>query len=338
MAVKKTQVHGFKRIQADLKGNVGGVMLFYGREDYLIRWSVGQIKEKYINPAVEMFDFVKLDGSEVSAGIIIEACETMPMMSEKRVVLVEDFDIVRDDGGELAEYFEEFPESTVLILICEAPDKRLKLFKAVKKYGSEYEFGLLDNSLLKSFIIKRLRNSGKKFKPDVPDLISELSGYYNKDSDYTIDSLINDIAKIVSHSGDVITAQDIENTVASNEERDVFAFADAVASGRKNDALRLLDTLLSYGENTFKILGLICSQFETMLLINEMREDGFTQAQMHARLGIHEYRIKKTAPMAARYSSGKLRSILMKAYAVDREIKTGVLEQEMALELFVARV
>ena len=114
-----------------------------------------KIKDKYINPAVEMFDFVKFDGSEVSAGIVIEACETMPMMSEKRVVLVEDFDMAREDAGELAEYFAEFPESTVLILVCKVPDKRLKLFKAVKKYGSEYEFGILDNSLLKSFIIKR---------------------------------------------------------------------------------------------------------------------------------------------------------------------------------------
>ena len=75
-----------------------------------------------------------------------------------------------------------------------------------------------------------------------------------------------------------------------------------------------------------------------MLLINEMRADCFTQAQMHARLGIHEYRIKKTAPMAARYSSGKLRDILMKAYTVDREIKTGLIEPELALELFVSRV
>ncbi|MCI8284672.1 MAG: DNA polymerase III subunit delta [Firmicutes bacterium] len=338
MAVKKTQVHGFKRIQSDLKQDVNGVMLFYGREDYLIRWSVDQIKDKYINPAVEMFDFVKFDGSEVSAGIVIEACETMPMMSEKRVVLVEDFDMAREDAGELAEYFAEFPESTVLILVCKVPDKRLKLFKAVKKYGSEYEFGILDNSLLKSFIIKRLRNEGKKFESDVPDILSELSGYYDKDSDYTIDNLINDIAKIVSHSGDVITVQDVESTVASNEERDAFAFASAVAEGKKNDALRLLGVLLSYGENTFKILGLICSQFETMLLINEMRADGFTQAQMHARLGIHEYRIKKTAPMAARYSSGKLRDILMKAYTVDREIKTGLIEPELALELFVSRV
>ena len=100
----------------------------------------------------------------------------------------------------------------------------------------------------------------------------------------------------------------------------------------------LLNVLLTYGENVFKLLGLICSQFETMLLIKEMRDAGHSTAQMHQHLGIHEYRIKKTMPQASQYSVERLRAILMKAYEVDRNIKSGLMDAETALELLVAGV
>ncbi len=339
MAYKKKAPaeHAFRRIQADLKNDsLKNIMIFYGPEDYLIRWSADNVKERYINPAVEMFDFMKLDGTVCTAADIRTACETMPMMSEKRVVVVDDFDTGTENADELNEYFSDFPDTTELILISRAPDKRRKLFKTIQKYGADYEFDRLDMPQLKAFITKHLRSSGKEFDIDVPGMMAEVSGYYDKDSDYTIDNLINDISKVVAHSGDRITAQDVEETIAGNEARDVFAFSEALAAGRKGEALALLATLLSYGESEFKLLGLICSQFETVLLVNEMRADGLATSAMHERTGIHEFRIKKSLPLAQRYTASRLRHILMKAYEVDRNIKSGLTEPRIALELFVA--
>lgn len=339
MAAKQTEAHSFKRIQDDLKNNtLPDILMFYGREKYLVRWSVDQIKVRYVDPSLEMFNFIKFEDTSATAGAIIDACETMPVMSEKRVVLVENADLSTEDGEELAAYFSNFPETTVLIFVSEAVDKRKKFFKALQKHGGVYEFGPLEMPQLRSFVTKRLRASGKKFDPDVAGIIVETSGYYDTDSDYTLDNLINDIEKVVSHSGEYISSEDVDSTVAGNVERDVFAFSNALASGRRGEALGLLNVLLTYGENVFKLLGLICSQFETMLLIKEMRDAGHSTAQMHQHLGIHEYRIKKTMPQASQYSVERLRAILMKAYEVDRNIKSGLMDAETALELLVAGV
>ena len=336
---KSPTVHAFKRIQEDLKsGNLKNLLMFYGRENYLIRWSMEQVKSRYINPAVEMFDYTVLDGAECGAGDIKSACETMPMMSEKRVVLLENFDFGGDYAEELQDYLENLPDTTVLLIICSSPDKRRKLFKTVQKKGAEYEFDRLDRPLLKSFIIKRLRDGGGGFDPDVPDMIADVSGYYDTNSTYTIENLINDISKVISHSREHISCQDVEETVSGNEARDVFAFSDALASGKKGKALSLLSDLLAGGQSHFGLLGLICSQFEVMLLVSEMRGRGMTPAAMHDATGLHEYRLKKTLPLASKYSTGRLRHILMKAYEVDRNIKTGLTEPRTALELFVAGV
>lgn len=336
---KAPPVHAFKRIQKDLKEDqMKNILLFYGREDYLIRWSADRVKERFINPAAEVFDYMRLDGAECTAGDIRDACETMPMMSERRMVVVQGFRSDSEGAEELEAYFQNFPDSTVLVLMAGEVDRRRKLYKTIQKQGAEYEFDHLDSGMLNSFIIKNLRNSGRSFDPDVPGMIAEASGYYDKDSSYTLDNLVNDLSKIVSHSGDRITVQDVEETIAGNEARDVFAFADALAAGRKGEALQLLSVLLSYGENEFKLLGLICSQFEVLLLVREMQEEGLSTAAMHSQTGIHEFRIKKSLPLARQYTVSRLRHILMKAYEVDRNVKSGSLEARAALELFVAMV
>ncbi len=354
---KSPAEHAFRRMQADLKNNtLKNIMIFYGPEDYLIRWSVSKVKERYIQPAVEMFDFMRLDGTVCTADDIRTACETMPMMSEKRVVVVDDFnaggqvrnpeDEASDEdeeetagkNDELIEYFSDFPGNTVLIMISRTPDRRRKLFKSIQKYGADYDFDRLDVQQLKAFITKHLRSCGKEFDIDVPELMTEMSGYYDKNSEYTIDNLMNDISKVIAHSGEHITVQDVEETIAGNEERDVFAFTDALAAGRKSEAMSLLSTLLSYGEQEFKLLGLICAQFEVVLLVSEMYADGMTTSLMHEQTGIHEYRIKKSLPLARRYTVSRLRNILMRAYEVERNIKSGLMEPRTALELFVAMV
>ena len=336
---KKTEPHSYKKIQAEIKADtLKNILLFYGRENYLIRWACGQIKKRYVVPAAEMFDFIKIDGISADVGMIADACETLPMMSEKKVVLVEDFDESSGRGDELAEYLKNFPDTTVLILVCGAPDKRKRLYKAAVKYGSAYDYDKLDTPLLRSFISKRFRSAKKEFDPDLTSLFIELSGYYDRDSDYTLDNLVNDIEKTVAHSGSRITEADIENTIAGNVQRDIFAFTDALASGQKGEALRILSSLLEYGENVFKLLGLICSQYETILAVNEMRSDGMNLAQMRQVLGIHEFRIKKAFGPASKYDAAGLKRTLMKAYEADRNIKTGLTEPETALELFVAGV
>lgn len=338
-ASKKKEPHSYKRIQAELKEDrLKNILLLFGREKYLIRWACEQIRKRYVMSAAELFDFVKIDGSSEDTGRISEACETLPMLSEKRVVLVSDFDESSGRGDEVAEYLKDFPENTVLILVCDSLDKRKKLYKAAAKYGSVYDFDRLDPPMLRSFIAKRFRTAKKEFDPDLSGYFIDVSGYYDKESDYTLDNLVNDIAKTTAHSGERITAEDIENTVISGAKRDVFAFTDALSSGKKGDALRILHSLLESGENVFKLLGLICSQYETILSAHEMRSDGMNLAQMKAALGIHEFRIKKAFGPASRYDGEGLRKVLMKAYEADRNIKTGLTEPETALELFVAGV
>jgi DNA polymerase-3 subunit delta len=210
---------------------------------------------------------------------------------------------------------------------------------ALKKHGQCYHFDRIDRGELRSFAGKRFRAAGVEITPRAMNLLMDLTGYFNRESDYRLYHFENDIGKIIAHSdGCRITEEDIEKAVSGDLDTFVFDLLDAITAGQKDRAFAILYNMLHSGSDAFAIIGVIVSQFELLLSVKQMREDGMNLKEMHKKLGGSEYRIKKLLPCANRYSAGKLKSALSSIYEVDRNIKTGLLDSQLALEMFIAGV
>lgn len=344
-----TEEHAYKRIDRDIKsGGVKNLLLLYGKEGFLIHWAVETLIKKYVNPACRDLDYFKLDGASVTIDQIKSNCETMPFLSERRVVFISDFKLLEgskskniheEDEKQLAEYFKSIPDNCMLIITSDSADKRKKLFKSISDHGGVYEFGELDEKSLKAYVEKRFKEAGKQIRPAVTARLIEATGYFDKDTDYTLYNLENDIKKAAAYSEeDEILSEVIDNTVSGNMDTNVFNMIDSISRDRKDEAYQLLHNLLVSGEKEYKLLALLCSHFEIILSVKEMKEEGRSLPQMKELLGIHEFRIKKASAFAEHYSLKHLRKILQKAYEIDKNIKTGLLEAALALELFVAEI
>ncbi|NLY70364.1 MAG: DNA polymerase III subunit delta [Clostridiales bacterium] len=341
--------HDFKRIKKDIKtDSIKSPLFFFGREDYLIKWAIDSIVDKYIDPSFIEMNFSLIDSSDITFLNLMNQCETLPIMSSRRVVVVEDFyplagqklkGFSDDDEIDLADYLKRIPETCILIFTGKTADKRRKLYKTINQYGSCYEFKELDVSSLRKFIRKRFNERGKSIKPSLVNQIIEMSGYYDKESDYTLYNLDNDLRKVIAHSKDEeIKADDVINCISGNIEKDIFAMIDALSLNKKDEAFSLLHNLLSSGNNIFKILALICMQFETILFVKEHKEEGYSLSDINKELGIHEYRVKKASMFANRYSLEQLQKALSLAYQVEKNIKEGILDSRLALEMLISQV
>ena len=341
--------HAYKRIDKDIKSNsVKNLLLLYGREEFLIRWAVDTLVNKYVNEACRDMDCTKLDGAAVTYEEIRNACETLPFLSERRIVVITDFKLVEggktkgldeEAEGILTGYLKDLPDYCMLIITSESADKRKRIFKAVADHGGVYEFGELDEKSLKAYIEKRFKEAGKTARPSVVAELIAASGYYDRDTDYNLYNLENDIKKAVAYNESTEIGMDaVENTVSGNMDTNVFAMIDSLGRDRKDEAYQMLHNLLVSGEQVYKLLALLCSHFEIILSVKEMREEGKTFAEMKDILNIHEFRIKKAASFAERYTLPHLRKILQKTYEIDKNIKTGLLDSSLALELFIAEI
>jgi DNA polymerase-3 subunit delta len=318
----------------------------FGEEQFLVKWAAKTIAEKHAPQEMAELSRKRLYGSETDADEIISCCETLPLLAERKTVTVEGIAAFGSSGdkapagfGEerFAAYLSDVPPHCMLIMTADNVDKRKKIYKTVAENGSVYEFTKLDRGLLATFIEKRLKAAKAKASRAVLNEFIAMTGYLDKGSACTLFNIENEISKLVAHCNGEIRPDDIYAVMPANASLNIFALSDAVSKGDGGEALRLLNTLLSSGTGEFAILGLLFSQFDLMLSAREMMDEGKTRAEMQRLLGVNEYRLKIAAGHAARFSAGGLRDIIGYACEADRNIKTGVLRPELAMEVFILR-
>lgn len=359
---KKTEEHAFRRIEKDIKaGKLPRVVLLCGPERFLVDFYVGRLSSLFVEESVRMMDLVTLEGDSLSVQSIIESCETVSFLSPRKVVLVPDFPpadgrklkgFPDSDLDRLTAYIGDekagVPEGTLLIFTGGEADGRKvpKLRKAISEsgYGTVYDFQPLDDDQLRGFIDKRLRSSGRKYRPSIISAIISECGYGNKYVDYSLYSLDNDLKKLIALAGEEISPDDVRTAITSNPENNVFRLLDCVARNRKGGALMMLQNLIDAKEEPFRIQSMIVQQLEMMLIAKEMTETGCSMKDIQAAIRrtdrykrpVSEYRLRKAMGVAGGVSYETLRHMLSGAYEIDRNVKHGVFDPRLALEYYIS--
>lgn len=350
---KRNEIHAFKQIETDLKNNkISNIVLLCGPEKYLIKFYADRLVKKYVNPVTEAMDLVTLEGESLSVDGIIEACETLSFMSERKVVLVPDFlpadgkslrGFTDKDVDRLAEYLTQVPDTTLLLFTSgevEGGKKSPKARNAIGAFGTVYDFQPLDDGMLRGFIDKRLRATGKQYRPSVINAFMAESGYGNKYVEYTLYNLDNDLKKLAAYSvGDEITVEDVRAVITSNPENNIFALLDSIGQNRKGDALLMVHNLFDAKMNGFLIQSMIIGQLELVLMAKELTDAGYALRDVcRMTNNKSEFKVKKAIAMGRKYSVANLKHILAGAYAIDRNVKTGTFEVELAIEYFISSI
>jgi len=324
--------------------------LLYGTETLLINWAVNELIKQNISPGFEAVDFVKLDGKNFDIDVFVNACETIPLMSKSRVILIDEFNsldgskgkkLTEADEKRFVEAVESLAERTLVIVTCNNKvDKRKKVYKSIVKNGEIYDFVRLPLEDLKKWIVKRVKGNDKVINNVNLSKLIELSGYFQKDSDYTLYNFENDISKIVSLAANQETIEEkhILDAISGNIERNVFAIVDAVSEGRKSEALRIFSNALTFGEAEYKILALLNRQFELLLRVKIMSESGQNISEIKSKLKLQDFVVKKLLRLARNFTIESLKKINKEMYEADKNIKTGILSPTLSLEIFIANI
>ena len=117
-----------QRLKKDLAdGNIGTLYIFHGEEGYLKRHYLNQLKELCGGP-FEAFNIVTLDGEQVSVQALTDAVDSIPMGSEKKLVVVRDYKLMQPTG-DLKEYLPK--------LLAELPDYICLVFYLLFPYSAK---------------------------------------------------------------------------------------------------------------------------------------------------------------------------------------------------------
>ena len=125
--------------------------------------------------------------------------------------------------------------------------------------------------------------------------------------------------------------------VIGDSDKFVFNLVDALTAGDRGKALELTENIIREGDSVMGTLALLTKQFEIMYDSLELSDKGMSMAAMAKETGVHEFRFKKAYNAARGYGRKTIKSLLISLYDIDKDIKNGNMEGDVALELFAIK-
>ncbi|MFR4579975.1 MAG: DNA polymerase III subunit delta [Clostridium fessum] len=162
-------------INEDIKnGTFKPVYLLYGEEAFL-----KQSFKKKLRAAIsgdDTMNYNYFEGKGLDVNELISLADTMPFFSERRLILIEDSGFFKTSSEALAEYLPMMPDTTCIVFVEEAVDKRNKLYKKVKDLGHIAEMKRQDSAQLARWAATILAQNGRKITPSTMNLFLERVG------------------------------------------------------------------------------------------------------------------------------------------------------------------
>ncbi|SFP52838.1 DNA polymerase III, delta subunit [Butyrivibrio proteoclasticus] len=331
MAAKTTDFPVKQRqLNDDIKnGTFKRCYLIYGEEAYLRLQNRDKLV-KALDGGASSMNFTKYEGDQINPAQVIDMAETMPFLSDKRVILIENSGFFKNGCPELSDYLKKPSETTYFIFVEKEIDKRKDIFKAVSKIGFEMNCDTQDEDTLKRWIAGKFASEGKKISPRAAAFFLERVGT-------DMSNISTEIEKLVCYciDKDEITVEDINAVCAGWLTSRIFAMTDAIASQDQKKAIDLYYDLLALKEPPAKILALITRQFNIMLQVKEMSANHKDRAQIASGVGIAPFLVGKYESWARIYSFEELRRALELCAANDEAVKTGKLDYIISVEMVI---
>lgn len=321
-----------KALTEDIKNkNFKRVYLLYGEEAYLKK----QYKERLKNSVLQPGDDMNLniyEGKGIDVNEVISQADTMPFFAEKRLLLIEGSGMFKSASAQMAEYIPRIPEETCIVFVEDEVDKRGKLYKAVKKEGRAVELVRQDEKTLMNWVLSMLRKEGRQ-------ITSATMGQFLAKTGDDMELIGNELEKLLCYTlgREVITSEDVEAVCVNRTENKIFEMINAIAGKQQKKALDLYYDLLALKEPPMRILYLITRQFNLLMQVKELREQGFDQGAIAKTLGMQSFIVRNYVRQSERFTLEQLRAALQECVETEEAVKTGKMGDTMSVELLIVK-
>lgn len=321
-----------KKLNEEIKtGQLKQVYLLCGEEAYLRSQYRDRLKTALLDGGDPM-NLHYFEGKGIQTGEVIDLAETMPFLSERRVLVLENSEFFKHGGEPLAEYLASPAQTAFFVFVEPAADKRSKLYKAVQAKGRVIECNTQDEAVLKRWILEFLKKENKKITERDLDFFLEKTGT-------NMENIRGELEKLMCYclGREVVTAQDIEEICVRQVSSQIFEMINAVAAKRQKQAMELYYDLLTLKEPPMRILYLITRQFNMLLQVKELKNKGCDANTIGAKMGLAGFIARKYVEQAAKFKEADLRKALTDCVETEEVVKTGRMNDILSVELLIVK-
>lgn len=327
------------------KGKTIPAVLLLGEEPYLRDACRVQLVEKFVPEAARTWAVSRYSAGRGETQAAMEQAQTLPMLSKKQVVFLEEVEAIeklgeknRDEAVEqLEEYLGNPAPFTVLVLEASVLDQRMKLAKLLTEKALVVEVGLGENEEKRQAAAVGLarviaKEQGVEFEPSAAEDLAEFVAA-------DLMRLKTEIDKLSIYVGErkVIRQKDVAALVVSEKTTTVWELADLLATKQSAKALEFLERLLRDGEEPLQMLGAIAWMYRKLIEASELRavSNGW---QASRALGMRPEQAELALQAARKIPKARLLDGLRALQRADDRLKGGGEDARTALEFLVTEL
>jgi len=308
-----------------------------GSDEGLIKTAIKKIRNLKIDESFADFNYTRISGDKLDVDALINNCETIPFMSEYRMVEIFRANFLRDKGEDidsLRNYLKDIPPYTFLIMYYVFEDDREKLSNKVKKLQNVCEVVKVDKlkgmglqSKVKAMFEEKGKSIGK----------SEV-GYFCSIIENNMNIVDNEIEKLILYTeGREITREDIIKMCPYEKENDIFNLVSYLSERNIKAAIDTLNQLIYRGEKPPKILSMIERQFKLLFAIRIKVGKGIRKEDIVKEYNLNPYIADKMIVQSKKFSQEALKKNIENCIETESEIKSKSVDQKNAIEMLMVK-
>ena len=311
-------------------GKQSPVYLICGDDGYLRRRSLEMLKNQYKPDVLPEFNYTEFDGSECTVDEIAAAAETLPMMGERRMVVVKDLDaaaVSADQYRKLESFLGSVGGNDSCVLIF--------FNVSVKSSAKSGNCKTPSPAEITDIILTEAAGSGAQISRADAAYMMERCG-----SDVT--NLLSELAKLQSLCGGRITRAAIDANTTQSVDVKAYMLASNVISGKRGDAYRIMEELFEERTEPVAVLAIMSGAFIDLYRAKLASGERKTADDMAALFG-EEYKGKEkrlgfSFRDSRRYSLPLLREWCGMLCRTDAALKSSRVDGRILMEKLLAEM
>lgn len=314
--------------------NFKPLYFLYGEEAFLMDELQALLLEHALAPHERDFNCDLMHGPDADAATVLGICNSFPMMAERRVVVVRNFDRLKDNRR-FAEYAERPNPQAVVLLLCPVkPNLSAHPYRALKAKAAWAEFKPLYDNQVPGWIQQRVEARGGRIEPQAVQMLADFVGANLHRADTEIEKLF------VFAGGRLhLTADDVLRASGQTRDFNVFELQRAIGQARRYDAISITERLLQQASNArgeaLLIVSVLTTYFLKLWKLTASQAQRLPDKAVAARIGVSPYFLSEYVHSLRHFDRHRIEQAFRALLAADFELKGGAERDERLILLLL---
>ncbi len=305
--------------------------LLVGEERYFSDRCLSQLRHLVVAEDLREFNEDVFYGSEIDAEKLIDVLQTLPVMADKRLVVLKEAHLLTEKvWTQLDEIKELNSGSAVFVIQANQLDRRKKTIKKWLDLGTLIECQTPQGAARAPWIRSLAQEKGLELDNEALAYLVQMGGNTLEEIDRDLDKLF-----LFFSEPRRVSIGDVAQVLQRSREESIFALSEAVGKRDRPQALFLFHRLQAQGESEIALVALMARHLRILLKVKAAVKAGFKGQSLAQKVGVNNYFIASYVQQAVFWTTEDLANALLSLADIDRQLKSSSLTPDLWVERFL---